>query len=387
MGSEYDFNQLKRDYDDFSSPVADIRINNMEISENKFNIVVTDLEIELTSEMEASVALFRLNNVYDTEKEEYRIQDIKKYIFLGSAVSISMGYRNSLKIVFSGYIAKVNFQYEPEDIPCIEITCMDIKGIMMASNYSKQLKAKTYSEAVKEIFQAVNYEKLKNIGVVDSQMNIQDTPDTVEAKHSSDNNQETDETMEMVAESDYEFLIKATKKFGFEAYMIGNIFNFVKAMSNTKVLMGLQIGAGLLGFEISYETTGIVEEVEVRGMDVGKGKVISARKKYQGSLSIGNKAKPLIKNTKYVFLDAGIRSKTQAQNRADALMQEISYRLGTLKAECIGMPELIPGRFVEIQRLGKPAENTYYITKVKHVLNETKGYRSILYGKVDSQTK
>lgn len=386
MGSEFDYIQLKRNYDDFSDPMADITINDMKLSENKFNVVATDLEVELTCELEASTAAFRLYNVFDTEKKEFRIQDIKKYIFLGSAVSVSMGYRGVTKMIFSGYIAKVGFQYEPEDIPFIEITCMDIKGVMMASNYSRQLKAKTYSEAVKEIFQAVHYEKLKNIGVVDSRMNIQDTPDTAEAKRSSDKNKETDETMEMVAESDYEFLVRAAKKFGFEAYTAGNVFNFIKAMSDSRVLIALQIGGGLLGFDISYEITGMVEQVEVRGMDTAKGKVISAKKKYQGKLSIGNKAKPLIKNTRYVFLDAGIRSQSRAQDRAGALMQEISCRLGMLKAECIGMPELVPGRFVKIKGLGKPAENTFYITKVRHVLNETKGYRSILYGKVDSQT-
>ena len=117
MGSEFDYKQLKRNYDDFSAPVADIMINNMKLSENRFNIVATDLEVELTCEMEASTAVFRLYNVFDTEKEEFRIQDIKKYIFLGSAVSISLGYRDAVKMVFSGYIAKVSFQYEPEDVP------------------------------------------------------------------------------------------------------------------------------------------------------------------------------------------------------------------------------------------------------------------------------
>ena len=91
MGSEFDFKQLKRNYDDFSAPMADIKINNMKLSENKINIVTTDLEVELTCELEASTAAFRLYNVFDSEKKEFRIQDIKKYIFLGSAVSVSLG--------------------------------------------------------------------------------------------------------------------------------------------------------------------------------------------------------------------------------------------------------------------------------------------------------
>ena len=45
MGSEFDFKQLKRNYDDFSAPVADIKINNMKLSENKINIVKNEDEI------------------------------------------------------------------------------------------------------------------------------------------------------------------------------------------------------------------------------------------------------------------------------------------------------------------------------------------------------
>ncbi len=384
MTTQYDFTQLKRQYSDFTNPVASIKVNDMEVSANKCNMVVSDIDVELTSDMEASMALFKLYNVYDFDTGEFRISDIKKYILLGSAVSIFLGYGGSVQMVFSGFIARVNFQYQQEEIPCIEITCMDVKGIMMASNYSRQLKAKTYSEAVKEIFTKVTYEKLKSMGVMDSHMSIQDTPDTVEAKRSSNGNQETDETVEMVTESDFEFLIKAAKKFGFECYTVGKTFYFVKAMSNRTVLMGIKIGGGLLSFEISYDITGMVEQVEVRGMDVGKGTVISAKTKYQGQLSIGNKAKPLIKKTQYVYPDAGIRSQIQAQNRADALMEEISHRLGAVKAECIGIPELIPGRFVEIQGLGNPAANTFYITKVRHILNQRNGYRTIIYGKTDS---
>ena len=49
MGREFDYKQLKRKYDDFSAPMADITINDMKLSENKFNIVATDLEVELTN--------------------------------------------------------------------------------------------------------------------------------------------------------------------------------------------------------------------------------------------------------------------------------------------------------------------------------------------------
>lgn len=381
MAYEYSFDCLKKKYNDFKNPEAHVIITNLDIEKS---IVVSDIEIDLTSTMEASTALFKLYNVFDDNTGQFQIDSIKNYIYLGSAVSISMGYGGDVRLVFSGFISRVNFLYEDGGKPCVEITALDVKGIMMSSSYSRQLKAKTYSEAVKEIFKNVILEKLKSIGVMDNQLEIQETPDTIAAKKSNQKDKETDETMEMVSESDYDFLEKATKKFGFECYMIGKKLYFVKTMSNRTKLMQIGIGIGMLSFEIGYEHTGVVEAVEVRGMDAGTGKIISAKKKYEGELSMGKKAKPLIKNTQYTCLDASVRSQTQAEQRADVLMQEISLRLGTLKAECVGIPELIPGRFLKINGLGEPAENQFYITRVRHILDENSGFRSLLYGKVSS---
>ena len=44
----------------------------------------------------------------------------------------------------------------------------------------------------------------------------------------------------------------------------------------------------------------------------------------------------------------------------------MDYRFGSLRATSPGLPELVPGRFMKIKEMGKPVENTFYITRVKH---------------------
>lgn len=383
MGYSYDYRTLEKNYGGFESPLVKIEVNKKSLSNNNLNLIISDLEIDLTSDMEASMASFKVYNVYDPEKGCFKIEELKKYILLGSSIDIFLGYQQCITNIFKGYIARVNFIYEHGDAPYIEIACMDIKGIMMASSYSKQLKAKTYSAAVKEILQKTAYDKLKNMGIITS-LDINNTPDNQTANASAAN-KETDETIEMVAESDYEFVVKAAKKFRFEFFTENGCVHFRKSKStNGTVLMALALDFGLLSFDIGYDITGLVESVEARGMDVSKGKVIASKSKFKGKYSIGNKVKPLIKGSSYTYIDPSIHSEKQAEYRADALLDDISYRLGNIECECIGIPELMPGNFVEIKELGKPVQNIFYITHVKHIFNDDNGYRTIMYGKADS---
>ena len=139
-------------------------------------------------------------------------------------------------------------------------------------------------------------------------------------------------------------------------------------------------GDGLRSYEIGYDFTGIVEKVEVRGMDAGKSKLIKASKKMQNKLSQGNKAKPLIKDSQKVYIDPTVTSKEEAGYRADYLAEDISYRLGTLEAEFIGLPELTPGRFLKVNGLGTAVSNTFYLVTVRHIMDE-RGYITKVTGK------
>lgn len=385
--ASFQYDDLKKKYENFAHPLTQILVNGKDVVDNKCGFQLSDIEVEMTSGFEASIATFWIYGCYDKEHSEFRFSDLKKYIFMGSSVVINLGYGIHAREVFRGFISRVNFSFREgeEAMPGVEVTAMDVKGIMMSGNYSRQLEASSFSEGVRKILEqtASAYERLKSIEVI-TKLDITDTPDREETGGGSQGDKASDRTIEMVCESDYEFVVKAAKKFNFEFFSIGGTVYFRKAKNNKEILMEAGPGDGLRSYEVGYDLTGIVGKVEVRGMDVGKSKVISSSKKLQNKISQGNKAKPLVNKTQKVYIDPTVSSQKDAGYRAEYLMEDISYRLGTLEAEFIGLPELTPGRFLKIKGLGTAASNTFYLVTVRHIMDSERGYVTKVVGKAAS---
>lgn len=364
----YDFNTLRSKYSSFHHPVAVVKINDVSLADKKKGYPVSDIQIDLTSGFEASIAEFSVYDVYDESAGRFDLPNNKVKILLGSKVEIFLGYSDTAKNVFVGVITRVNYLFEKADVPCIRVTAMDVKGIMMAGSYSTQLEAKYYSDAVKEILDKTAYEKLgkMGMGVIDS-VQIDVTPDKQRAMTSPPIGA-SDRTIEMVAESDYEFVVKAAKKNNFEFFTECGKVYFRKAKSDTSVLMVIGPATGMHSFDVSYDMTGLVEKVIVRGMDVSKAKVIMSQKKVSNKISNGNKAKPLLRDSQKVYVDATISTKEEAADRVESLVESMSYRYGTLECELLGLPELQPGHFIELDGLGDELKNKFYIQRIRHVL-------------------
>lgn len=363
--SQYKYATLCSLYGKFKNPVAVIKVNQKDISENKSNLSVSEIEVDLTSGFEASVASFSIYNSFDKDKASFRTDDIKKYILLGSSVSISMGYEDLSKIVFRGFIAKVNFIYEEGEIPHVQVICMDVKAAMMTGSYARQLTSAVYGDAVKEIFAKSKYSSMKERKII-TDISVEVTPDN---RSAGTQEGEDDRTIEMVNESDYEFVVRAAKKFNYEFFVECGVVLFRRAKPDNSILIDIKFGELLKKFDIDYDITGIVEKIHVRGMDTGKMKLVKSKVKFNNKISMGNKSKQLIKGSETVCIDPTIKSSEDADYRGEYLLEDMSYRFGTLNCECIGIPELKPGYFINIKGLGQPADNRFYITNVKHTID------------------
>ncbi len=376
----YDFEELKKQYMQFQHPVAVIKINGHALTDKKKGYPVSDIQIDLTSGFEASMAEFCVYDVYDESAGKFDIPSSKTKIQLGNRVEVYLGYSGEARCVFVGVITRINYLFEKHDVPCIRVTAMDVKGVMMAGSYSAQLKAKNYADAVQEILDKTAYEKLGDQGEkIIKGITIDMTPDKQRALASGGTGSQ-DKTIEMVAESDYEFVVKAAKKHNFEFFTECGQVYFRKAKSDPSVLMDIGPATGMHSFDVSYDLTGLVEKVVVRGMDVSKAKLISANQKFSNKISNGNKAKPLLKNSQKVYIDSTITSKEEAEDRVKSLVETMSYRYGTLECELIGIPEILPGHFINLTGLGEPAENTFYIQRVRHVLSKNGNYDTRITG-------
>ena len=255
------------------------------------------------------------------------------------------------------------------------------KKITAFEYYSKRLKANYYSDAVKELLDEQVYQNLRNSGVIDS-ITVGDTPDKPPGgAPAGAGGTAPDIRIEMVAESDYDFVVKAAKKFNFEFFSIGGNVVFRKAKLNTQSLGTIKPHVSIITYDIGYDITGVVGEVKVRTLDIGKGTKVEVKKKNAGKFSLGSKAKPLISSQSYVYIDSAIESQADAENRANYILEDMSYRLGSLRMTFKGIPEFVPGRFITLKNFGDGASNTFYITDVIHEYYGSGSYITTIEGK------
>lgn len=370
--ASYKYDSLKSQYSSFSLPIISVSVNGKSFSSNKEGFYISDVDIDLTAGFEASQATYRIYNCIDKENHTYKYSELKSYILLGSALTIQLGYGQETQEVFVGFIAQVNFICDEDSQPCVEVVASDMKGVMMASAYAKQLVATAYSDAVKEVLQKNSYNSMVSNQII-KKLSIDSTPD----KSTKD---ELKRPIEMTAESDYEFVVKAAKKFNFEFFSDCGIVYFREAKKSAKVLIELGMNSGLINYRISYDIRGLVETIEARGMVVSDGTILTSKTKVSNKISNGSKAKSLISGTEKIYIDPTIITKDIADARVEYLANVMANRYGSITCECVGLPELKPGNYIEITEVGGPAENQFYITRVEHIMNEISGYRTIIEG-------
>ncbi len=376
--ADFEFKDLKKIYEGFNGPVIVVYVNGKKLEQAKTNLLVRNAEIELVSGYEAAIAELTLEGAFDRNTLTFKTDKAKNFILLGSTISILLGYGVSVREVFRGFIAKVHF-VAGNETPGIVITAMDIKGSLMADRHSKKLKARYYSDAVKEVLDGNSLFSEKDSSGSDFyQFSSDNTPDKPEGGGNTGGEQKTDDKrVEMVDESGYEFIVKAAKKYNFEFFSVGRYLYFRQAKKNTTPLIELTLGAGLTFMDVGFDITGLVRQVEVRNVDSDQGAFLGKTLKLNSNISMGNKAKPLVEKQSFVYIDPTAQSKEEAEYRANYLSGLMDYRLGSLNAQAVGLPELIPGRFVSVKDLGKPVDNDFYITRVRHVINLTDYYTEI----------
>ncbi|WP_251390582.1 phage late control D family protein [Mediterraneibacter agrestimuris] len=365
---KYQYKKLKERYEHFACPVVRLCVEGKWLDECVADILISEVHVHLTCGYEAGDAVVTLHGITDETDNTFLWEQLKPYVSLGSDVILKMGYPNETEEVFCGYIACV--ECICAELPSIELTLMDIKGVMMSGTRAAQLKSRNYGDAVKEILGGDRYRELKEKEMFRG-MRISDTPD-------KQNGQEEEmRTIECVSESDYDFVVRAAKKFGYEFFVDCGMVYFRKAQSDDTVLMELKQGEAALSASVLYDIRGIVKETEVRAHDDAKGTLIYASAVQKNKLSYGNRTGRIINQTKKVYMEPCVRSKTDASSRADALLKENLSRFGTLECECIGMPVLKPGYFVHLKGYGIPVDNQFYVTAAEHVLSEN-GYTTRL---------
>ena len=183
--------------------------------------------------------------------------------------------------------------------------------------------------------------------------------------------------------TDYELIVEQASKQGYEFFIIQGKAYFRKKQKVTSTLMKLSPQNGIIGARFSVSGQHLVKKIEVRSIDESNGKQVKGNATISGKFSKGSSGNMLLGNSTQVFYEPGVKDTNEAKKRAEARAEAIADQFGELECECVGIPELAPGRFIQVEKLSSQANRKYYIQYVKHVIDES-GYRTYFKAGVNS---
>ncbi len=310
---------------------------------------------------------FTLSN-WDPKMIGFKFIDTDRF-GIGKDVKIQMGYRDDyfLKTIIMGVITGWDINYPQSSPPSLTVSGHDYTYILKNEKKTKHTyRKKKDSEIAEKI-----YGRLK-----------EKHPGKLKNKLIDDSNYENRYLLQR--SSDLDFLNERAGKIGFEFYIRDGTFYFINpgdtsppTESEKKDIFSLTWGKNLISFTPKLNINEQVTEVTVKGWDVARNRKIEETADRSDIVSLESDGILGIdfvqKNKKEVITTQPVESRKQAKQLAIATLRRYLYGFLTGKAKTFGRPDLICGKFVELNNLGNRFSGLYYITATTHVINDS-GY-------------
>lgn len=333
-----DFGKIKEEYNNFMIPSYEILIDGKKITDKDFSI--TNIRINLSAKEKAGMANFSVSNCYSSIEKGFSSK-VKSTLKLGSMVKISFGYSNKNKELFLGYI--VSISYEFDDIPKINVNCLDVMGLLM-KNIVEERKPK--GEKLEQIINEVlkKYSKFITSTKIDTLQPIDKNKEIVQSG------------------DDYNFVKKIAEENDCDFFAVGEKVYVSNLKNRKKVAATLFYGENVMNFSREFQLKKV--EVTAYGKNDNSNETISESYIYETEYPYAIKGeqvseKKVIRSPKIDSID---KAKKIAINEAKKLIGS-SY---SSSIQCIGIPELIPGRYVELKDFDKDIDGSFYITDANH---------------------
>lgn len=345
MQDTYDFQKLKAQYKNFRTPAAKLTIGKTNVLSLK-GAHMRSVEAVLSLNSAGSVHLV-LGDCYDYKNGTF-LSELKDLAVLGKEVELSLGYGSTFQKVFKGFLASVQTVLDADEGITLEFTALDVRRLMMTDNYHvKEHKITNYSDAVRDIMK--RYQKLCSVS-------IEDTDEKFEDGCIYQNG------------SDYDFIVKDLIESGRverEFFVVADKAYFRKPRSVSSVLLTLGIGKGLTYFRRNAEYEN--QKVTVMGFDPASGETVEGSATAKAS---DEQVDVLGGAGERIIPDPSCESSSQAAARAKGLAARFQARRQRAEGSCVGLPELVPGRFIRLERVDSMMNQKYYLTKVTHTYDE-----------------
>lgn len=355
------FSKLSNTYKNFYAPAFAIEVEGQDLLLEKVEVFGVTVNLPLEGAADFS---FTVNNPFDHGVGEFRY--LKNGLLdVGKNVVIKTGYgdRKGLKPVLTGLITGVDVSFPANGISQLSVKGYNNLHKLMKDQVSKNWGSDNpikYSDIVREI--AGKY-RLDTAHVEDTR--------------------EPHRQIKQDRESDYDFIKKKlAEKLGFEVFVLENSLYFrTPANEKRDVITTLEWGRTLISFSPQINLANQVSAVEVRGWNstdqqpiIGRAQKGEESGRDRGRRSGGEAAAGSQGETARHFWRP-VPNRREATDIAKSILDRLSKEFVTGNGECIGIPDILPGKNIELAGLGHKFSKVYYLEKVTHSVSSS-GYKT-----------
>jgi phage protein D len=344
--SNDDYSKFQEKYNNFLMPSYEIKIDGEIITPEEFPI--TNISVSLSVKGKAGAASFSVSNCYSLSEKSFK-QNIKTVLKLGSIAKISLGYSDTNQELFSGYIDSISYEFDDE--PQINVNCLDVMAILMKNKVEeRKLPEKSPQEVIKDIFNKyttfIQTSQIDELQAIDNQI-VQNG-------------------------DDYKFIADIAKKNNYDFFAVGEKVYVSNLKSNKEVAATISYGVNVIHFIREFRLKKV--EVTAYGKDDKQNETISESVTSETDYPYINSGwkdfeKKVIRSPQ---IDNSDKAKKIASNEANKMIDD-SY---SSNIDSIGLPELIPGKYVTLKDFDTDIDGTFYITDADH--NFSPGHYTVL---------
>lgn len=337
----FSYSELKAKYGGFRNPCCAVKAGGTDIQ--TLGLFVSEMEIRQTIKNKAGTCTFVISNGYDIVSGGFK-DEIADNFPLGQTVEAGMGYITPV-YMFKGFVTDISFTFESGSPPGARITCSDIRSLMMQGNLNAMPPVASFPLMIPLIM--LMYTSILNMKIV-----YYDIWNILEDFRQNTN--------------DFNYLYDYGLKRGYEFFVLGEHCYFRKKWQNTALLMHLKWGESIISFNraTSYSSN------KLSGALSG---LLSFLPFFSDNMLApqGYPHKMATPQVPKVQVDT-----SEAKNTLDLVnimmtsLRNLGENMASGTVKCVGMPEIIPGRYIRLTGLDKNFfDGDYYIEEVTHNLS------------------
>lgn len=334
----YVFSSLAAKHKNFGNPCCFVKAGGIDIT--ALGLYIDGLNIQLTIKDKSGQCKFSILNAYDISQRKFR-DAITAHFPLGQQIEAGIGYGQPTDL-FKGFVSDVSFSFSSNGSPKATIAASDIRALMLQGRLNAMLPF-TATFAIMMPMLMAYYTSIFNMRVV-----YYDFWNILE-----DFRQNTD---------DFHYIYNYAEKRGYEFFIMGDYSYFRRRWEDTMPLMTLSWGENIISFDRNFTYS---------------------KSALKGTLNSILSLIPFVSDEllapSYPFkvvtpqVPKFDTNASAAKNNLDLInilatdLHKFGDDMAGGKVTCIGLPEIIPGRYIKIENLDKTLlDKKYYIPEVTH---------------------